>query len=149
MTPRIVIVLRFCLMSSKLLIPLNVSLLLLFLFGAPAPARAQHMNEPDSPCAGVAVTSDLVDCLAKAKDKADAELNSVYMDLRKRLDGSDLKHLIEAQRIWISYRDANCSAERELYDGGTGAFPAYLACVEGMTRARTKELHVTYAVRLK
>jgi len=73
----------------------------------------------------------------------------MYKDLRKRLDGSDLKHLIETQRIWISYRDANCSAERELYDGGTGAYPAFLACVEAMTQARTKELHVTYAVRLK
>jgi len=146
-----VAVIRFRPMSSDLLFPLPVSLvlLLLFLFGAPAPARAQHMNEPDSPCADVVVTSDLVDCLAKAKDKADSELNAVYKDVRKHLDGDELKHLVETQRIWISYRDANCSAERELYDGGTGAYPAYLACVEAMTRARTKELRVTYAVRLK
>jgi len=143
-----VIVLRFCPMASRLLIPLKVSLLFLSLSGAPAPARAQHLNEPNSPCAGVGVTSDLVDCLESAKDKADAELNSVYKDLRIHLDGSDLKHLIETERIWISYRDANCSAERDLYEG-TGAYPAYLACVEAMTRARTKELRVTYAVRLK
>jgi hypothetical protein len=33
--------------------------------------------------------------------------------------------------------------------GGTAAAPAYLACLEAMTRARTKELAVGYAVRLK
>jgi uncharacterized protein YecT (DUF1311 family) len=107
------------------------------------------MNEPDSPCAGVSVTTDLVDCLSKAKDTADAQLNSVYKDLRKKLDASDAKRLIETERSWITYRDANCSAERALYDGGTGAFPAYLACLESMTRARTKELKITYAVKLK
>ena len=54
-----------------------------------------------------------------------------------------------AQRLWIEYRDANCTAERELYAGGTAATPVYLACLEAMTRARTNELWVTYAVRLK
>lgn len=44
---------------------------------------------------------------------------------------------------------SNCSAERDLYEGGTAASPAYLGCLEAMTRARTKELAVTYAVKLK
>jgi uncharacterized protein YecT (DUF1311 family) len=107
------------------------------------------MNEPDSPCAGVSITSDLVDCLSKAKDVSDEKLNSLYQRLRKNLDGEDLTHLVETQRIWIKYRDANCAAERALYDGGTGAYPAYLACMESMTRSRAKELQITYAVRLK
>ena len=54
-----------------------------------------------------------------------------------------------AQRLWIQYRDATCSAERDLYEGGTAAAPAYLAWLEAMTRARTKELVITYAVKLK
>ena len=61
----------------------------------------------------------------------------------------DEKRLVTAQRLWIEYRDANCTAERELYAGGTAATPVYLACLEAMTRARTNELWVTYAVRLK
>jgi len=56
---------------------------------------------------------------------------------------------VSAQRLWIQYRDSNCAAERGLYNGGTAASPAYLACLEAMTRARTKELAVTYAVKLK
>jgi uncharacterized protein YecT (DUF1311 family) len=47
---------------------------------APVAVHAQHMNEKDSPCAHVAVTSDLVSCLSKAKDAADAKLNALYTD---------------------------------------------------------------------
>jgi uncharacterized protein YecT (DUF1311 family) len=121
----------------------------LFLLVGAAPCRAQHMNEPDSPCVGVVVTSDLVSCLSKAKDASDAKLNSVYQSIRKQLESEDASRLVETQRIWIKYRDANCSAERALYEGGTAKYPASLACIEAMTRTRTKELQITYAVRLK
>jgi uncharacterized protein YecT (DUF1311 family) len=113
------------------------------------PARAQHMNEKDSPCASVVVTADLVQCLAKARDAADAQLNAVYKTVRGKLDAAEVQQLLTAQRLWIQYRDANCSAERDLYGGGTATGPAYLACLEAMTRARAKELKVTYAVTLK
>lgn len=112
-------------------------------------SRAQHMNAKDSPCSGGAVTTDLVDCLSKARGSSDAKLNSLYQGIRKKLEAGDADRLTETQRLWIKYRDANCSAERELYTGGTASSPAYLACLEAMTRARTKDLQITYAVRLK
>lgn len=112
-------------------------------------APAQHMNEKDSPCANVVQTAELTNCLSIARDKADAKLNSVYKDLRTRLKGDDAQALIKTQRLWIQYRDANCSAERDLYQGSTASSAVYLACLESMTRARTRELQVTYAVRLK
>jgi uncharacterized protein YecT (DUF1311 family) len=113
------------------------------------PLLAQHMNEKDSPCAGVGVTVDLVNCFAKARDAADAQLNAVYKSVQGKLDAAEVQQLAAAQRLWIQYRDANCDAERDLYGGGTATGPAYLACLEAMTRARTKQLRVTYAVRLK
>jgi uncharacterized protein YecT (DUF1311 family) len=116
---------------------------------ANVPLLAQHMNEKDSPCADVVVTVNLANCLAKARDAADAQLNTVYKSVRARLDAAEVQQLISAQRLWIQYRDVNCVAERDLYGGGTATGPAYLACLEAMTRARTKELRVTYAVRLK
>jgi uncharacterized protein YecT (DUF1311 family) len=113
------------------------------------PARAQHMNKKDSPCVDVVVTVDLTNCLAKARDAANAQLNATYKQLREKLNAADGQRLVAAQRLWIQYRDANCTAERGLYEGGTAASPAYLACLESMTRARTEELTVTYAVKLK
>jgi uncharacterized protein YecT (DUF1311 family) len=107
------------------------------------------MNEPDSPCAHAVVTSEMVACLSKAKDDSEAKLNAVFQNLQRRLEGEDANNLLETQKIWLKYRDANCSAERALYEGGTAKYPAFIACIEAMTRARTKELQVTYAVRLK
>jgi uncharacterized protein YecT (DUF1311 family) len=77
------------------------------------------------------------------------KLISTYKTIRAKLDTADAKRLIIVRRLWIRYRDSNCLAERELYNGGTASFPAYLACLEAMSRARVKELQVTYAVVLK
>lgn len=71
----------------------------------------------------------------KAGHAADRQLNAAYRRLRERLDAADNQRLVAAQRFWTQYRDANCRAERDLYQGGTAASPAYLACLEAMTRA--------------
>lgn len=107
------------------------------------------MNQKDSPCANVVVTAQLVSCLADAKASADIELNSIYASVRVKLTKGNADRLLAAQRLWVGYRDANCQAERGLYEGGTAAPPAYVACVEAMTRARVKELQVMYVVALK
>jgi uncharacterized protein YecT (DUF1311 family) len=88
-------------------------------------------------------------CLSKAKDASDARLNSVYQSIKKRLEGEGSNRLVETQTVWIRYRDSNCAAERALYGNGTGQYPAYLACMEEITKARTKELQITYAVTPK
>jgi uncharacterized protein YecT (DUF1311 family) len=113
------------------------------------PGCAQHMNEKDSPCADVVVTADLSRCLSDARDSADAKLNAVYNKIRDKLKTADAQRLVAAERLWIQYRDANCSAERELYAGGTASAPAQLVCLEVMTRARTKELEIMYVVKMK
>jgi uncharacterized protein YecT (DUF1311 family) len=124
-------------------------MLMLAVLAVNIPARAQHMNEKDSPCANIVVTVELANCFAKARDVADGQLNAVYKNLRVKLDATDGQRLVATQRLWIQYRDANCTAERDLYAGGTASSPAYLACLEAMTRARTRELAATYAVKLK
>jgi uncharacterized protein YecT (DUF1311 family) len=107
------------------------------------------MNEKDSPCSSFVVTAELTKCLSSARDKADTELNSVYKKIRGRLEGVDAERLTKFQRLWIEYRDANCSAERDLYEGGTAKYAVFYACLESLTKGRTRELQVTYAVRLK
>jgi uncharacterized protein YecT (DUF1311 family) len=136
-------------MNTKRLLFTSAFALLVVFIDAPVAVHAQHMNEKDSPCGDVVVTSDAVSCLSKAKHAADAKLDALYEQLRRRLDGEDATRLVATQKTWIKYRDENCTAERELYGLGTAAGPAYLACLEAMTRARTRELQITYAVRLK
>ena len=60
-------------MGTRLILMLIAGLL-----AANWPARAQHMNEKDSPCASVIVTVELANCLSKARDVADSRLNGVY-----------------------------------------------------------------------
>jgi uncharacterized protein YecT (DUF1311 family) len=107
------------------------------------------MNERDSPCSDARTTFELRSCFAKARDVAEGQLHVAYNEVRAKLDEEEESRLMNAQRLWIQYRDAHCTAERELYTGGTAAAPVYLACLVAMTRARTKELRVTYAVKLK
>jgi uncharacterized protein YecT (DUF1311 family) len=121
----------------------------LFCLAALRSGHTQHLNEADSPCAKAVITSEVSACLVDAYKSSDAILNTVYGKVRAKLDAGELKQLTKTQELWIRYRDANCAAERDLYGSGTGAFPAYEACLGAMTRARTAELHVTYAVRLK
>ena len=129
--------------------PCLIAALMLTVFALTIPAGAQHTNEKDSPCADVVITADLANCLAKAGNAADGQLNAAYKHLRERLDAADDQRLVAAQRLWVQYRDANCKAERDLYQGGTAASPTYLACLEAMTRARTRELSIMYVVKLK
>jgi uncharacterized protein YecT (DUF1311 family) len=124
-------------------------LLLLIVFLPFVPLRPQQMNERDSPCAGVVVTSDLVACLSKAQTSSEAEMKAVHEAVRKNLAGNEVQQLARTQKLWAHYREANCSAERSLYAPGTAAPPVYLACMGAMARERTKELRVTYKVRLK
>ncbi len=114
-----------------------------------APARAQHVAEAASPCQNFNVPVELANCLSDARKKSNAKLDEIYGDLRRRLNHADGERLAAAQRQWIRYRSSNCAAERDLYEGGSASYPAYVACLEAMTRERTEELQVTYAVKLK
>jgi uncharacterized protein YecT (DUF1311 family) len=128
------------------MIPLVRSWLLLlatFLCSATI-ARAQHMNSSTAPCRNVAVTLAIENCFDKAYRAADSELNQRYSQIAKVLQPDDLERLKVAQRFWIQFRDATCTAESDLYSGGTASAPAYAACREELTRHRAADLKTIY-----
>ena len=107
-------------------------------------ARAQHMNSASAPCRNVAVTVAMENCFDKAYKAADSGLNQTYSQISKVLQPDDLQRLKVAQRLWIQFRDATCTAESNLYNGGTASAPAYSACLEELTRQRTGDLKTIY-----
>jgi uncharacterized protein YecT (DUF1311 family) len=107
-------------------------------------ARAQHMNSAGAPCRNVAVTLAMENCFDKAYKAADRGLNQTYSQISKVLQSDDLERLKAAQRLWIQFRDATCTAESDLYTGGTASAPAYSACLEEVTRQRTADLKTIY-----
>jgi uncharacterized protein YecT (DUF1311 family) len=107
-------------------------------------ARAQHMNSPGAPCRNVAVTLAMENCFDKTYKAADSELNQRYGQIAKVLQPDELEQLKAAQRLWIQFRDATCTAESNLYKGGTASTPAYSACLEELTRQRAADLKTIY-----
>ena len=107
-------------------------------------ARAQHMNSASAPCRNVAITVAMENCFDRAYKAADRGLNQMYSQISKVLQADDLQRLKVAQRVWIQFRDATCTAESDLYKGGTASAPAYSACLEELTRQRTADLKTIY-----
>jgi uncharacterized protein YecT (DUF1311 family) len=82
------------------------------------------------------------DELYEQYDKVDKELNSVYNTLKKELNETDKKNLIDAQKAWIKFRDLNCKFKSQ--DPGDGGGPYInkfkIDCLIQSTKERTKEL---------
>lgn len=77
---------------------------------------------------------------------ADRQLNAVYRQALSKAamipEGAALrKRLIEAQRIWVQFRDRNCEVEGD-YMGGAQAWKSTYAvsCRARLTEQRTQEL---------
>ena len=61
-------------------------------------------NEEDNCCC---TTYDANICLSKVQDKVDQELNQTYQSALKRWnEDPNREELRQAQRAWVSYRDA-------------------------------------------
>lgn len=81
-------------------------------------------------------------CADESFKKADAALNAVYKKLQSRkLDDEEAqKRLVDAERAWVAFRDAECSFDAADNLGGS-LYPAvYAECLERITRARIEQL---------
>jgi uncharacterized protein YecT (DUF1311 family) len=119
-------------------------LLLAVFIGYDSIARAQHMNSAGAPCRNVAVTLAMENCFDRGYKAADKALNQKYGEISKVLQPDELQQLKVAQRLWIQFRDSTCTAESDLYKGGTASSPAYSACLEELTRQRAADLETIY-----
>ncbi|MGA8622092.1 MAG: lysozyme inhibitor LprI family protein [Candidatus Sulfotelmatobacter sp.] len=126
--------------------PQLLCLILLFLGEA---LYAQHMNAPDAPCQAPASNAEKTACFIQESKTADGRLNKIYARIREVLSPDEQNDLQAAQRLWLRFRDANCSAERNLYSSGSATPTVYAACIEAETRKRTNDLKEMYGWRLE
>lgn len=118
-------------------------------FVASALAFGQHMNAKNAPCQGPSTTVLEADCFAAALKKSDLQLNRLYQRIQAVVHGDEQADLKGAQQLWIQFRDSNCLAEQNLYEGGSATSAVKLACLEAMTRHRSEELQLMYGWRLE
>jgi uncharacterized protein YecT (DUF1311 family) len=85
------------------------------------------------------VTGEMLDCISAELARQDARLNESYKRLLSKLSAKRKEGLLEAQRAWIKFRDANCNF---YYDpeGGSAAHLAGNGCVLNATADRATEL---------
>ena len=92
-------------------------------------------------------TYDTSVCLARIHKGVDAALDTTYQQALKaaaEYTKQDVQNLIEAEKMWIAYRDATCKAEYGLWGGGSGGPNAKTMCLIRLTRQRTAELERRY-----
>jgi uncharacterized protein YecT (DUF1311 family) len=106
------------------------------LLGAAVSASAGDQGDPGQDC-GVS-TPEMVDCLNAQTAQWDKRLNAGYKAALDAAQGKQREQLRAAQRLWIQYRDANCT----YYSMGEGSIARIeaAACMQRMTKARAEEL---------
>lgn len=136
---------------------------------SPMPALAQSVNvdrgvveacfqlaargDTDPDCIGVAArachsvpgmdnTMGIGDCLMAEQAHWDEILNREYQETRKHLTGNNLPdtRLRDAQRAWITLRDADCDVAGERYGDGSMRLIAYANCQLDHTARRALDL---------
>ncbi|MGI8898519.1 MAG: lysozyme inhibitor LprI family protein [Pyrinomonadaceae bacterium] len=115
------------------------SILLLDTFNAHAQKTAKL------PCEKRAHTqNEMNQCAGRAYEKADAEMNRAYQQLKLALSRSGEPYnqkLTQAQQVWLKYREATCECEVALNEGGTNYPMMQNYCLASVTKERTKRLN--------
>jgi uncharacterized protein YecT (DUF1311 family) len=103
-------------------------------------AEEQDDADREDPCPGSHTQFELNQCAARARDKADAELNQVYRELMKDTSGAERAKLRDAQLAWLKFRDAHCDYESIGNKGGS-IYPMVASfCLAKVTRGRVEQL---------
>ncbi len=107
----------------------------------PALAQDATLSPQHAACMDKAggVTLSMVECMVSELGRQDKRLNTAYNALMVELAPPRKKQLQAAQRLWLQYRDANCSFYYDP-DGGSLARVAAQSCQLQMTAQRAQEL---------
>ncbi len=84
---------------------------------------------------------EMNDCAAAEFAQADAALNAAWGPAKNHADANGYGELLlDAQRKWLAFRDAACTAELAPYSGGSIQPLIWSNCLTRLTRTRTQEL---------
>ncbi|BEM38633.1 hypothetical protein SME10J_23600 [Serratia marcescens] len=100
-------------------------------------------NKPESNCLQTAQSqAELNDCAAQTYKNADGEMNKVYKKVMDTLKTSPEKSkaLLQAQRAWLKFRDADCTFLSSNSAGGSINAMSNALCLSERTTERTSYL---------
>ncbi|HEY6351304.1 MAG TPA: lysozyme inhibitor LprI family protein [Candidatus Angelobacter sp.] len=136
----------------------------LFLTASACPQQAADQKKPTvaGPCDNANTQMEITNCWEKLANKADADLAALDQKVQKAIrakmaeDDASMKSyrqgaldkLRAAQLAWTHYRDAQCAAAEQQYEGGTIAPSIVAGCHKDLAERRMKDLRDTYAIYL-
>lgn len=94
--------------------------------------------------AGAQSTVEMKQQAAAAFEKSDKAMNAAYQQLLKILNDEGKKRLREAQRAWVTFRDAQAGFDSHHLAGGTLEGLEYTGSLNLLTQERTKRLLEDY-----
>jgi uncharacterized protein YecT (DUF1311 family) len=106
-------------------------------------------DDDEDPCPGDHTQAELNRCAARARVKADTQLNKVYRELMKDAGVTEGAKLRTAQLAWIKFRDAQCDYESVGNKGGS-IYPMVVGfCLARVTNDRVKQLQEILRERME
>lgn len=118
-----------------------ITALLLSIVSQSSLAASGAPAEPAIDCTEPMTQSDMNYCAMRSYKDADDELNRVWRSIRNGFATKrQAQALVDVQRKWLTYRDAECDYEAGRYEGGSMQPLVRYSCLEDLTRARTKLL---------
>ena len=127
--------------SRKYIMKLVVLGVASFLGTSVAAENDRELSQKYSTCLDRAngVTFAMIDCIAAETSRQDALLNENYKTLTSKISPKRKQPLLDAQRAWVRFRDANCKFYGDP-EGGTSSRLSANECLLNVTADRAKEL---------
>lgn len=85
------------------------------------------------------VTMNMLDCMGSETEQQDARLNQNYKAAMQALTPAQQTQLRDAQRLWIKFRDADCSLLGSLTGGSIDRINS-ASCFLDMTKQRADDI---------
>jgi uncharacterized protein YecT (DUF1311 family) len=98
------------------------------------------------PCAMAKNQIERDQCSERYLQNADGKLNQIYKAIVVDLNHEQRQSLVNAQRAWINYRDANCDSQVFDHKNKDAYINIYNICLAVVTKARITELKRIYHI---
>ncbi len=110
------------------------------LFLTPLLLFAQSSAADDTSCKDASTTAAMRSCENQRYEKADQRLNAIYAKLVAQVDPQRREKLKQAQRSWVTFRNANADFLASAAEAGTLAPLIRVTAMADMTDGRAAEL---------
>jgi uncharacterized protein YecT (DUF1311 family) len=109
-----------------------------------AQVAGRPQKKPKGLCDDEMTQTGLNVCFANAYKSEESRLKVTYNHYLTILSSTDKTNLLTAQEAWLRYRDAECKAVADQFEGGSMQPMQFSSCMYELTLARIRELNDDY-----